>query len=524
MTNIIAQKFIPSKPSSSNLFGNNELKQFIAKPETQTWNRAVSPPVAISDVKRLGQADLVRLAKIPFELELLFSRLKTKDGQEIDLRIKVLCIIDAPLQFLQVWNARLDATGRLITDDIEDRIKNNTLPNVIEQIAVESYTELTTENSIPHNTWKNDATLICPAFTDLGLELSEITQVNYLCEKEAEREALNKFRSEYELRENREQVIAEYEEATKKRQLETAERIREIEHNQQLSFELRQAARFQASGDQTLAQLQFDRDRLKIEDEMAVIRDQKEDRERIKRERRNLEEQFELFRRDHQQDQNAIAEALRGIEEILKNGTPTSESLFHTLAGCSTATLRKFGIGNTPEMYRVYFHELSDHSDKVSIKVIDALSRDIGCKKFNELRVEQSLAFEFISPKSGYATVINLGTSGNFWLHVPNAYISVKQSQVQANRKYSVPGELLPQAELRRYGLDYIETGPVGWEELIIIVTPTPLMSEADTFETSPQSPFSRISMSRMESLLTTLSEIPASDIALGAIGFVVRD
>ena len=126
-------------------------------------------------------------------------------------------------------------------------------------------------------------------------------------------------------------------------------------------------------------------------------------------------------------------------------------------------------------------------------------------------------------PKSGHVMIINLGTSGNFWLHAPNAY--VKQARVNANQACSVPGDLLlPQAELRRHGLDYMECGPTGWEELIVIVAPTSLINETDIFEASNQNPFVQMPLSRMEKLITELDTMPPDAVALGALGFVVRD
>ena len=119
---------------------------------------------------------------------------------------------------------------------------------------------------------------------------------------------------------------------------------------------------------------------------------------------------------------------------------------------------------------------------------------------------------------------LKLGSNGNFWLHVPNAYVAVEQAKVRANQQYAIPGDLLPQQELRRHGLDYMECGPVGWEELIVIVTPTPLANTIDTFEANPQSPFSLVSMARMETLLAKLDEMSADSMALGTLGFVVRD
>ena len=98
----------------------------------------------------------------------------------------------------------------------------------------------------------------------------------------------------------------------------------------------------------------------------------------------------------------------------------------------------------------------------------------------------------------------------------------MEQAKVRASQKYSIPGDLLPQAELQRHDLDYMECGPAGWEELIVLVTPTPLATTADIFETSRNNPFSQILPSRMEKLITNLAEMPSNAVALGILGFVV--
>ena len=91
-------------------------------------------------------SELANLSTEPFELELSFSRLRTQDGREIDLRVKVLCKITNPVSFLHRWKDRLDAQNCIQIFDIEGRVKNNLLPKI---------TDLITEHTVS-TTWNAD--------------------------------------------------------------------------------------------------------------------------------------------------------------------------------------------------------------------------------------------------------------------------------------------------------------------------------------------------------------------------------
>ena len=518
---MIAQKFIPKG------FFSNGLKQFLAEAKeanSETWNYGSSTIECVTDVRKCPTSHIARLSTKPFELELLFSQIATQDNDRVDLRVRTLCKIANPRVFLYAWKDRLDALNCLSNADLTGRAISLVKSLIIDLIAKHTYEQLVPKHNLPDNAYLAH---IAPIFErELGLDLSEIT-VEYFSEQATERQALGNFQEEYQKRAQREQITVKYEEAARIRQLETEERIREIKHNQQLKDEERQMElekiQFEAVGAQMLGQLNLERERLKIEEDIAVIRDQTEERERIKQERRSIEEQFERFQGEFRQSQKNIVEALRGIEETLKNGIPISGPPIHILAECSTAMLAMIGLAKTPEMYRARFRELEGRYDKVPMKVIAATPRDIGCRKYDELRIGQSLAFEFVSPKDGYVTIINLGTSGRFWLHVPNVYVPVEQAVVKSNREYAIPGDLLlPPTELRRHGLDYMECGPVGWEELVILITPMPLMTKADIFEANVQSPFSAIQLLRLDSLFTQLNEMPASKVGYGVLGINV--
>ena len=310
-TTAIAEKFIPK----GFFIFNNGLQRFLAEPDTQAWYYDCDQDKyrSVTDDGPLPNPApwLARVTTMPFELELRFPNLCTKDKKEVDLCITILCAITMPKVFLHEWQARLDASNRLAASDLEERITNQVKQKVADKIADYTYEELTQKHYFPKAAW-ND--LLADDFKKLGIELCEVTQVEYVLGEP------DKFRAECEQRQKREQIAVEHEEALRKIQLETAERIRKVEHDHQLADERRQIElekiRLEAERDRKLCQLKFEHECLKIEEEIACIRDQQEERERIKEERQSLEKHFELFHKD----QKDILSVLQGIEKKLNEG------------------------------------------------------------------------------------------------------------------------------------------------------------------------------------------------------------
>jgi hypothetical protein len=516
----IAKKFSPKERSWFNFFSGDELKEFLAEKGVQALDYTTSSITRIDNVGQLSKGITPKLANLstePFDLELLFSRLRTQDGKEIDLRVKVLCKITNSVSFLHRWKDRLDARNCIESSDIEERVKNNVLSHIVDLIANYTYRQLDTEHSLPTTAYHAE---LVHVLAPLGLELSEVKLPEYLCEEVTAQETLKKFRREYEMREERERITADYAEAAKTRRLQEEERRREIEHEHRLADQRRQSE-LEIEWDNIQLQqqeryLEFELKRVEVEDKIAFIRDQQEERERIKLERRSLEEQFKLC----QQDQKDAIKLLQELEKAHRAGIETIVDLLREWRKTPAAPF----AGSISDGVREWFKESTKRYDKVPIKVIEAVSRDIG-RKANVLFIKQCLDFEFVSPKSGYITIFNFGTSGDFLLHVPNAYINVGQAKVTANQAYSIPGnELLPKVELQRNNLCYREEGPVGVEKLIVIVTPTPLIQAVDIFEASSNAPFVEVLPSRMEKLITDLDAMTDDAVALGALGFVVRD
>jgi hypothetical protein len=142
--------------------------------------------------------------------------------------------------------------------------------------------------------------------------------------------------------------------------------------------------------------------------------------------------------------------------------------------------------------------------------------------EFDTLCFREKVDFEFTSPRSGYVTVINPGTSGKFWLHVPNAFCPTPR--IEEGRTYEVPGpELLPEDKLKAAGLDYYENGPAGWEYIVVIVSDEPLMETAVAGRSRDKAPVIELSPAELQGALDLLERMGRDHWAAGVAKFRVE-
>ena len=154
-------------------------------------------------------------------------------------------------------------------------------------------------------------------------------------------------------------------------------------------------------------------------------------------------------------------------------------------------------------------------------------TRDIVTGPAKEVEIDTLFAgekvdFEFTSPRSGYVTVINPGTSGKFWLHVPNAYCP--KPRIEGCHAYQVPGpELLPEDQLQAAGLAYYEGGPAGWEYLVVIVSDEPLMDAKTVGRSREEAPLIDLSPEDLQGALDRLEQMGRDRWASGVAKFRVE-
>jgi hypothetical protein len=151
--------------------------------------------------------------------------------------------------------------------------------------------------------------------------------------------------------------------------------------------------------------------------------------------------------------------------------------------------------------------------------IVTGPARDM---EFDTLLFREKVDFEFASPRPGYVTIINPGTSGKFWLHAPNAYRPM--ARIEGGRTYEVPGpELLPEDKLKAAGLDYYENGPAGWEYIAVIVSDEPLIEAAVAGRSSDKAPVIELSPTELQAALDRLERMGRDHWAAGVAKFRVE-
>ncbi len=106
---------------------------------------------------------------------------------------------------------------------------------------------------------------------------------------------------------------------------------------------------------------------------------------------------------------------------------------------------------------------------------------------------------------------------------MPNVY--EKSAQVAAGGVYWIPGPgLLPPNELLANGLDFMETGPAGWEYLVVIVSDQPLIAPEVVNCSRPGLPMVQLSLERLDAIGARLESWPPSSWSAAVRKFYVEE
>lgn len=165
------------------------------------------------------------------------------------------------------------------------------------------------------------------------------------------------------------------------------------------------------------------------------------------------------------------------------------------------------------------------HSDGEPVKLSNSglQTRDIGTATVRGLPLNSSVRVDVRTARAGHILVLNLGTSGACWMHVPNAYVGPERAIVAGDMTYSVPGpELLPRQALQENGLEYVEVGPPGWEHVLVILSSSLTGLAAACSRTTPGQPFTKLSESDLESLGSELVEADPEAWTGNVLSFLV--
>ena len=151
-------------------------------------------------------------------------------------------------------------------------------------------------------------------------------------------------------------------------------------------------------------------------------------------------------------------------------------------------------------------------------KIIKTLgTRDIGVAKVKALPIGHSLQFKLVSHRVGYVSLLNLGTSGAVYLHVPNAMIGGQNVRIVEDKPYFVPGQ-----ELFPWEWDYREEGPAGWEHIVGIVSDEPVIPGEIVGRSTAEAPIVRLTAEEVGVLFAKLEDMPADTWSSGVLSFLV--
>ncbi len=154
----------------------------------------------------------------------------------------------------------------------------------------------------------------------------------------------------------------------------------------------------------------------------------------------------------------------------------------------------------------------------LELNMTELFSKNIGHRPVKAINWGSSLRFTFQSTRPGYTTILNIGTSGDLLLHVPNTFTSIRDARVKANSRYDIPGSHL--LTLDSAGINgirgYVQQEPRGWETLAVLVSLEPLVDEALVSRSTSDEPFVKLSSKEFEFLCTTLRKLGPDGWAVG--------
>lgn len=474
----------------------------------------------------------VTTAEIPCALT--YAGLRDQKGTVLDLVVLGTWKIPNRRAFLREYGLeRLKTASAIEVASLETTLAKCCQQAITDEVRTLTYEALKNQDALPLRWWE---TKLSQWIGMDWLELVAVKEVRYesatadrATEMERRRELLaleDAERGEQLQRELTQKTeLAKYEEAKQNlkisQELSEQERCHQLE---QLNWEHEQQVLLRER-ESEIAKLKHESQKAELLAKVEDSRNRKQAAEEILRRAKEAERRTEERLQAIEDAQKEQAEATLFAKEVSQNGMDVVERLSTAVVGISTSTMALLGKTSGPAYLAQVFREKEAGSpDAVMMKKVEIRSRDIGHKKVNTLAINSSLQFEFLADRGGYATVLNIGTSGKVYLQSPNVYVGIAQSKVAAGKQYQVPGtELLPANELQRNGLAYFEVGPPGWEELIVIISSEPLMTDTVLFRSTAGNPFVVLSAEQIERLLNQLAELPEDGWNVGMLSFLVE-
>jgi len=257
-------------------------------------------------------------------------------------------------------------------------------------------------------------------------------------------------------------------------------------------------------------------ERARVQLEIAKIM---KDTEQI--EKAELEAEENRKKEDAIQDKfaQALEEFTKFLKEkssVLPDPTNKDQNADYKLTGQVNIATKPYvfdfiGFKNRIWMSIEFFRGKSGVDEKVKLIKTQSKFRERTVKATKEevktLSEGESLAFRISVKRSGFMTLLNIGTSGEIFIHVPSALLKGGKGYVKSGEEYDIPGpELFP------WKYWYIEGGPAGWEHMVAFVSDSPLIEESTLMRSSEDEPLVKLTREEYETLFKKLAEELPSD------------
>jgi len=497
--------------------------------------KRVSREDAAKYVARDEHARVFVLQKSPATFALTVPALiKDGDGNGWDLLLNGRCSITNIHAFLaQYGEDAITPEAPLSPSLLESWLTTALTTPVKDAVSGYSIEDLRERDSLPVRWWESQ---LNRWLSEAGLEVHvssvrwESADAERAVAVQAREREMERMLRERELQwraETREaQLRATYE--AEKARIEADRRISESEREHQLQMlELRHRKEL-LEAEQEIEEARRKSELATLQHELAVARLRK-DRETLDHVERRIEE----VEKGYASLTAAIENASSVLEKLARLGEPLLQQL--TAADPRRAhqaverlTSPEFGVSPTALAllgYNVLNQTLVERLREkergdgrlVAITKSDLLTRDIGTAKVKALPIGRSLQFKIESGRAGYLSLLNLGTSGAVFVHVPSALVGRRQVRIESGKAYFVPGpELFP------WPWDYREEGPAGWEHIVGIVSDFPLVSPDILERSTPDDPIVRLSSDEVAALFETLQDTPSERWSAGVLSFLV--
>ncbi len=469
-----------------------------------------------------------------------FSKVLTDDQKhEWDCTIIGQLSVSDSRHVLTSFAANLAGPNSPVTSAMaESWIANRIAPQVHDAVRKYNIADLRDHHALPPSWWEKQ---LVQWLDGLGVTVrvnevswssaqAEAAETEAARRRELERIAKAKQR-EHEAELQEAAAKAEYEKRRKQIESDTALSDQEREHQLQLLEKRHRKELIEADTEIESARREAEKAALEHEATLARLR---QDVDTV-----NLAEQRN---RQAQEQHQAVMEQLDDLKVTLAKLADVPDNLLARLAdqdvrkanaaaerivspefGVSASALAGLGFRVERQNLVESLREHAAADGAVTIRKTELVTRDIGTAKVKGLPINTSLQFKFSTQRTGYVALLNIGTSGSLYVHVPNAYIPLEQARVNGGRSYDIPGpELLPWDRLRQLGLDYIEVGPPGWEHVAVIVSDTPVIHTRALGKASLEAPFVALETNDIAGVFDSLGDRSANSWSVGILSFLV--